>query len=56
MSGTVAQFPNEQAGTALRVLVEYIQDGTAPEDEVILLTPRVISSDNLDEASTRAID
>jgi ABC-type sugar transport system substrate-binding protein len=55
MSGTVDQFPNEQAATALRVLVEYIRDGTVPE-EVILLTPRVISRENLDEASTKAVD
>jgi ABC-type sugar transport system substrate-binding protein len=56
MTGTVDQFPNEQAGTALRVLVEHIRDGTEPEEDVILLTPRVISSENLAEASTRALD
>ena len=51
MTGTVDQFPNEQAATAVRQLAEYIRTGTEPDAE-IFLTPRVISAENLDEAST----
>lgn len=51
MTGTVDQFPNEQAGTAVQQLVDYIRNGTKPPADTFL-TPRVISSDNLDEAST----
>ena len=51
MTGTVDQFPNEQAATAVRQLVEYLRNGTEPDAETFL-TPRVISAENLDEAST----
>lgn len=56
LSATVDQFPNEQAATALSVLVEYIRDGTVPEDPDIFLVPQVISIDNLEEASTLLVD
>jgi ribose transport system substrate-binding protein len=51
LSGTVDQFPNEQAGTAVRQVVEFLRDGTEPP-LATFLTPRVISIDNIDEAST----
>ena len=51
LTGTVDQFPNEQAGTAVRELVDFIRNGTVPDSETFL-TPRVISIDNIDEAST----
>lgn len=54
MTGTVDQFPNEQAATALRLVVEFIREGSEPEDELVLLTPRVVSIENIDEASPRA--
>lgn len=52
VSGTVDQFPNEQAHQAVGVLADYIQNGTMPQADVLLLDPRVISIDNINEAST----
>jgi ABC-type sugar transport system substrate-binding protein len=52
VSGTVDQFPNEQAHQAVNVLTDYIQNGTMPQADVLLLDPRVISIDNINEAST----
>lgn len=51
LTGTVDQFPNEQAGTAVQQLVSFLRDGTEPPPDTFL-TPRVISIDNIDEAST----
>lgn len=51
VSGTVDQFPNEQAHQAVGMLVDYIQNGTQPPP-VVLLDPRVISIANINEAST----
>jgi ribose transport system substrate-binding protein len=52
VSGTVDQFPNEQAHQAVGVLADFIQNGTQPQADVLLLDPRVISIDNINEAST----
>ncbi len=52
LSGTVDQFPNEQAHKAVGVLADYIQNGTPPEADVLLLDPKVISIDNINDAST----
>lgn len=52
VSGTVDQFPNEQAHQAVNVLADYIQNGTMPQSDVILLDPKVISIDNINDAST----
>jgi ABC-type sugar transport system substrate-binding protein len=48
--GTVEQFPGEQAKTALRTLVSSVRDGTAPESDVIYITPKLITKDNINEA------
>ncbi|RUT30301.1 sugar ABC transporter substrate-binding protein [Arsenicitalea aurantiaca] len=50
LAGTVEQFPGEQARTALRIAVDFKRDGTEPESEVVLLTPIVIGTDNIDQA------
>ena len=55
LTGTVDQFPNEQAGTAIRQIAEFVRNGTQPE-ATTFLTPRVISGDNLDEASTLILE
>jgi ribose transport system substrate-binding protein len=52
LSGTVDQFPNEQAHKAVSVLADFIQNGTPPEADVLLLDPKVISIDNINDAST----
>ena len=50
MAGTVEQFPGEQSRTAVRIAVAFAKDGTAPESDLVLLTPIVIGQDNLDKA------
>jgi ABC-type sugar transport system substrate-binding protein len=50
MAGTVEQFPGEQSRTAVRIAVAFAKDGTAPESNLVLLTPVVIGKDNLDQA------
>jgi len=55
LTGTVDQFPNEQAGTAVRQIAEFVRNGTQPE-ATTFLTPRVISADNLGEASTLILE
>ena len=52
VTGTVDQFPNEQAHQAVGMLADYIQNGTRPPSDVVLLDPRVISIDNINDAST----
>lgn len=52
MTGTIDQFPNRQAAQAMEILVNYIRDGTEPDSDVIMLTPEVITQENVDEAST----
>ncbi|HXV97659.1 MAG TPA: sugar ABC transporter substrate-binding protein, partial [Anaerolineae bacterium] len=48
--GTVEQFPGEQARVGLRTLVEFLRNGTEPEQHDIFITPKLITQDNLDEA------
>jgi ABC-type sugar transport system substrate-binding protein len=48
--GTVEQFPGGQSRKAMQVMVEHLRDGKAPEAPVILLTPIVISKDNINDA------
>jgi len=52
LTGTVDQFPNEQAYKAIGVLKEFGRNGTRPDAEVLLLEPRVISIENIGDAST----
>jgi len=50
MAGTVEQFPGEQSRQAVRIAVAFANDGTEPEQSVVLLTPVVIGPENLDQA------
>jgi ribose transport system substrate-binding protein len=52
LTGTVDQFPNEQAHKAIGVLTAYVRNGTPPDADVLLLEPKVISIDNINDAST----
>jgi ribose transport system substrate-binding protein len=52
LTGTVDQFPNEQAYKAIGVLTNFVRSGTLPDADVLLLEPRVISIDNINDAST----
>ncbi len=49
LAATVEQFPGGQSSQALQVMVDYVRNGTEPED-VILLEPIAITQDNLDQA------
>ncbi len=50
LAGTVEQFPGGQSRKAMQVMVNYLQEGAAPEDSLILLTPIVIDASNIDMA------
>jgi len=50
LAGTVEQFPGEQSRTAVRIAVAFAKDGTKPAESLVLLTPIVIGTDNLDKA------
>jgi inositol transport system substrate-binding protein len=50
LAGTVEQFPGEQSRTALRIAVDYVRTQTAPAETLVLLTPIVLTKDNLDQA------
>jgi len=48
--GSVEQFPGGQSRTALNTIMDFIVDGTAPASDVVLLSPKLVSKDNLMEA------
>ncbi|MBU6348632.1 MAG: substrate-binding domain-containing protein [Chloroflexi bacterium] len=48
--GSVEQFPGGQSRTALQTIVNFIVAGTAPASDVVLLTPKLITTENFDEA------
>lgn len=50
LAGTVDQFPGLQSRTAVQILNKFATTGERPEEVVNLITPRMISKDNLDEA------
>ncbi len=50
LAGTVEQFPGGQSRQAMQILVDYLRDGKAPAESVVLLTPIVITVDNIDAA------
>ncbi len=50
LAGTVEQFPGGQSRQAMQIMVEYLKNETAPESDVVLLTPIIITADNIDEA------
>ncbi len=50
LDATIEQFPGRQASTAFEVLVKFLREGVTPEKSVMLIEPRVITKDNLNEA------
>ena len=50
LAGTVEQFPGGQSRQAMQILVDYLKDGKEPAETLVLLTPIVITADNIDEA------
>jgi ABC-type sugar transport system substrate-binding protein len=53
LTGTIDQFPNKQAGQAVAAVVDFIRNKKAPA-KTTLLTPTVITLENIKDASTRA--
>ena len=50
LAGTIEQFPGGQSRTAMQIMVAHIKDGKAPESDLVLLEPIMITTDNLDQA------
>jgi inositol transport system substrate-binding protein len=50
LTGTIEQFPGGQVRGALRALVAFLREGKKPDNQVTLLTPTAITSDNLNDA------
>jgi inositol transport system substrate-binding protein len=50
LAGTVEQFPGGQSRKAMQIMVEHLKDQKAPESDLVLLTPIVITKDNLDKS------
>jgi inositol transport system substrate-binding protein len=50
LAGTVEQFPGGQSRKAMQIMVELLKDKKAPESDLVLLTPIMITKDNLDKA------
>ena len=48
--GSVEQFPGGQSRTSLKTLMDFITAGTKPPSDVVLLSPKMVSKDNLMEA------
>ncbi len=44
LDATVDQFPGQQAGMALEFLVDYIENGTEPEQDVYFIQPKPVTS------------
>jgi ABC-type sugar transport system substrate-binding protein len=50
MTATIEQFPGKQSAMALGVMVKFLREGAKPAEQVTLLTPIVITKDNLNQA------
>jgi inositol transport system substrate-binding protein len=50
LAGTVEQFPGGQSRKAMQIMVEHLKEQKGPESDLVLLTPIVISKDNLDKS------
>ncbi|MCO6450458.1 MAG: substrate-binding domain-containing protein, partial [Caldilineales bacterium] len=48
--GSVEQFPGVQVATSLKTVMDFILSGTKPAEDVIFITPKMITKDNIDEA------
>ena len=50
ITGTVEQFPGEQSRIAMDIAVAFARDGKQPQNALVLLTPLVITKENLSKA------
>jgi inositol transport system substrate-binding protein len=50
LTATIEQLPGGQVRGALQALVAFLRDGKNPDQQLVLLTPIAITSDNLNQA------
>ena len=50
LAGTVEQFPGGQSRKAMQIMVDLLKAQKKPESDLVLLTPIMITKDNLDKA------
>ena len=50
LAATVEQFPGGQSRKAMQIMVEFVKNGTAPDESLVLLEPIAITADNIDQA------
>jgi ABC-type sugar transport system substrate-binding protein len=50
LTATIEQFPGKQSALALKQMVTFLRTGEKPGEQVTLLTPIIITKDNLSEA------
>jgi len=50
LAATVEQFPGGQTAGAMEILVNYLRDGTEPEQQITLIEPALITAENVGEA------
>jgi inositol transport system substrate-binding protein len=50
LTATIEQFPGKQSAMGVETLVNFIKNGTVPEEKVMLLTPVAVTKDNLNIA------
>ena len=47
LTATIEQFPGKQSATGVKILMDFIKNGTKPAEQITLLTPVAITKDNL---------
>ncbi|MEZ5934089.1 MAG: substrate-binding domain-containing protein [Alphaproteobacteria bacterium] len=50
LAATVEQFPGGQSRKAMQIMVDYVKNGTAPAESLVLLEPIAITAENIDQA------
>jgi ABC-type sugar transport system substrate-binding protein len=50
LAATVEQFPGGQTAGAMEILVNYLRDGTEPEQKITLIEPALITAENVGQA------
>ena len=50
LAGTVEQFPGGQSRKAMDIMVDYLKNKKKPDQNLVLLTPIVITKANLDKS------
>jgi ABC-type sugar transport system substrate-binding protein len=50
LGATIEQFPGRQASTGFQEIVDFLRDGKRPATKTLLITPRLITKANLNQA------